>query len=825
MMLFLARLPRQLLIVFACVWLAVSAVGGVAFAQQDQPSSDASGVRAALDRARAQLEQIEATLQRPDLRDSALQQLRIGVDPQLESLRKMVEEATPRVETLKARLAQLGPRPAANAAPESADVARDRADREKAHRDAEDTLQLARALVVQAEQVATDITDRRRSQFARQLFERSQSPLSPFLWWQVSQGAPRDFDALMLTLSDWWRVIADGIGYARWIFVLLGLAGALAILGPVTRFIERYTMRQDDKTAHGRGEKAFRGGVVALLGGLRPIAAAYVFHWGLDTAGLLPQRISPVVFAILAVLAFVSAIQAVAQGVLAPDAPGWRLPTLSDANAATLKSVITRSVAIVMVGKLVETVNQAIGAGLALTIATRSIFALLFVAMMWRALSASRPSDPAEEACLGPYVPPPVTLSGPARILLATALIVILAATATGYVPLAVFLVDQVVWIGVLGAGLYLLLICVENFTESLLAENRPLFRLLSESIGLRRRSVEQFAVIATALGKVFLCFTAILLAIAPWGVESTDIISSLRSAVFGFKIGDVTISFSSIVLALIVFALGVFLTKSSQTWLEEKFLPRTDLDSGLKDSIRTILGYVGFVAAAALAFSSLGLSLDRVAIIAGALSVGIGFGLQSIVNNFVSGLILLWERPIRVGDLIDVGGDQGVVRRINVRSTEIETGDRSTVIMPNSNLVSGVVKNRVHNDRSGRILIPLTVTRAFDPDVVAAILYEAANTHEKVLKRPEPCVFFKKISETMLDFELVCFVGDVDVIGNVSSDLHFIIFRAVSKAQPTPVTPTMNINGLHDLANSLERIVEAVPRASESSSRFAKIK
>lgn len=134
----------------------------------------------------------------------------------------------------------------------------------------------------------------------------------------------------------------------------------------------------------------------------------------------------------------------------------------------------------------------------------------------------------------------------------------------------------------------------------------------------------------------------------------------------------------------------------------------RIPIDTGLRNSIKTSLGYVGFITAVALALGYLGLSFDKLAIVAGALSVGIGFGLQSIVSNFVSGLILLWERAIRVGDWIVVGDEQGFVRRINVRSTEIETFDRAMMIVPNSNLVTGVVKNWVRTDRVGRLKISL---------------------------------------------------------------------------------------------------------------------
>jgi small-conductance mechanosensitive channel len=191
----------------------------------------------------------------------------------------------------------------------------------------------------------------------------------------------------------------------------------------------------------------------------------------------------------------------------------------------------------------------------------------------------------------------------------------------------------------------------------------------------------------------------------------------------------------------------------------------------------------VGIIAAGVVAFTYLGLSLERLTIVAGALSVGIGFGLQSIVNNFISGLILLWERPIRVGDLVVVGDGEGYVRRINVRSTEIQTFDRSTLIVPNSNLISGVVRNRVRNDRVGRVLVSVPVPRTTDPDLVADIMRRAALAHREVMSEPNPRVIFKKVTENTIDFDLVCFVDDIDAAGRVSSDIYFEVFRGLRKA------------------------------------------
>jgi small-conductance mechanosensitive channel len=270
----------------------------------------------------------------------------------------------------------------------------------------------------------------------------------------------------------------------------------------------------------------------------------------------------------------------------------------------------------------------------------------------------------------------------------------------------------------------------------------------------------------------------------------------------------------------------GLGATRVIQRWLELKYLPATQLDAGLRNSIKTGFGYLGFGLAGVLAFSQLGVSFDRLTIVAGALSVGIGFGLQSVVNNFVSGLILLWERPIKVGDWVVVGSEQGYVRRINVRSTEIETFDRASVIVPNSNLISGVVKNWVHHNRTGRISVQVTVAFMTEPEKVEAILIDCARRHKDVLKEPKPSVFFNKFSDTSLEFEMRCFIGDVELSQRVKSELHFAIFMRLKAdgiyiAAPVPKSE-VKVNLPEHLEDVLFNIAET--RAAEASARQSEV-
>jgi small-conductance mechanosensitive channel len=235
--------------------------------------------------------------------------------------------------------------------------------------------------------------------------------------------------------------------------------------------------------------------------------------------------------------------------------------------------------------------------------------------------------------------------------------------------------------------------------------------------------------------------------------------------------------------LALVVLFGGIAITRVVQRWLTARVLSRSRLDPSIQASIVTVTGYIGIVLAASLALGRLGVALENVALVAGALSVGIGFGLQSIVSNFVSGLILLTERPIRAGDWIVVEGQEGIVRRIQVRATVIETFDRATVLIPNSQLITGVVKNWTHADKLGRITVPVGVSYAADPDRVRALLLAAAAEHEQVSSEPPPEVLFVKFGENALEFELRCIVVDLRRAPAVRSDLYFAILKRLREA------------------------------------------
>ena len=261
-----------------------------------------------------------------------------------------------------------------------------------------------------------------------------------------------------------------------------------------------------------------------------------------------------------------------------------------------------------------------------------------------------------------------------------------------------------------------------------------------------------------------------------------------------GIEVGTITIVPIHIVYGLLAFVGILIATGWVKQSVQRRYISQTRMDRGARDALLKITGYVGFVLAALIGLKLTGISFAGLAIVAGALSVGIGFGLQNIVNNFVSGLILLFERPIKSGDFVTVGMVEGTVKQISIRSTEIETLDRQNVIVPNSELVSQQVTNWVLHDPHGRLLIKVGVAYGSDTEKVREVLVAVANEHPQVLtdgvSAPKPKALFMGFGDSSLDFELRVWIRQIRQRFDVTSDLNFAIdaaFRANDVEIPFP--------------------------------------
>jgi small-conductance mechanosensitive channel len=293
----------------------------------------------------------------------------------------------------------------------------------------------------------------------------------------------------------------------------------------------------------------------------------------------------------------------------------------------------------------------------------------------------------------------------------------------------------------------------------------------------------DQAAVLLSGGGRVIVVLLAIMLLLAPFGEGPAELLHRIGQLDDGLVIGEIQIRPGSVIQAMMVLGFSFFGLRLLKHWLQSSYLPTTKLDNGMQVSAATLFGYAGGVIAVALALSALGIGLERIAWVASALSVGIGFGLQAVVQNFVSGLILLAERPVKVGDWVSLGGIEGDIRRINVRATEIQMGDRSTVIVPNSEFITKTVRNVTHASPLGLVQIKLPLPLDIDAEQARVLILQTFIDNNDVLDTPEPNVQLDGIDNGYLMFNATGFASSPRLAYGVRSTLLFDLLKRLRDA------------------------------------------
>ena len=340
-----------------------------------------------------------------------------------------------------------------------------------------------------------------------------------------------------------------------------------------------------------------------------------------------------------------------------------------------------------------------------------------------------------------------------------------------GYPNLSAYILNRYI----LTAAMLVLFFVSKDFFAGLITRVLVL-GLWGKTFRARRSLLVKINFVLSVFVNPFLALVFIFLTLNLWGFSSDFLIHIAKKIVFGFSIGGVRISLIAIIFGIAVFMVSYSFVKIFRRHLMLTAFTHLEIDEGIRHSLDSFINFIGLVLSLLLAIVVMGADLTNLTVIAGALSVGIGFGLQNVINNFVSGIIILFERPFKVGDWVNIGGEEGKIKQINIRSTELETFKKTSVIVPNATLLSSSVINMTHGDNWTRLSVSVGVAYGSDVEKVREILLECAASHPKVLKKPAPYVIFTDFGNSSLDFELRCYSSNIWEGWLVPSDLRFTI-------------------------------------------------
>ena len=525
---------------------------------------------------------------------------------------------------------------------------------------------------------------------------------------------------------------------------------------------------------------------VAFWSTLLPTAALVVFLastiFFFNYYNVLRGDIGVFLNALAALIAIVFCVNRLTNAALSPKLPDWRLIPVESRPARWLVRLATAMALVIGVNSFLSTVNEQLRSPLSLTIA-RSFLATVVFGIILVLMGLVRPFRGED----GAWRPWPAWLRFSAYGLgLFT-----IGAAVLGYIGLAIFVALQVVVTGTILLMAYIGFLSARAIGEEGGFGGSSIGRWLVEKGNVEETTLDQLGLAVSIALNLMIVVVFLPLILLMWGFQPGDIQAWGYKLVTGITIGSVTISAAGILSGIVVFVIGYFLTRWFQGWLDSSVMARGKVDAGVRNSIRLAVGYAGVAVAALVGISAAGIDLSNLALVAGALSLGIGFGLQNVVSNFVSGLILLAERPFKVGDWIVAGDVSGTVRKISVRATEIETFQRQTVILPNSNLINNAVGNWTHRNKLGRVEIRVGVAYGMDARRAYDIMLEIAREHPLVLKNPEPFVLFVNFGPAAMEFEIRVFLADVTNGSGVQNDIRFAVLDRFAQAGiDIPSTP-----------------------------------
>ncbi|MGE8392817.1 mechanosensitive ion channel family protein [Pseudomonas sp. BIGb0427] len=686
---------------------------------------------------------------------------------------------------LRAQLEVLGPAPVEALVPGTSDIAAQRTALTEQKNSLDTTLKALAALKENASNLLTQISAIRRTMLESELTLSTHSLLNPAFWSPVLTPSADDrqrlqafFDEVSDTANAVWQ---PGQRFATLLLVLLAILAWTLGRRLLERWLAWLCMNRVPEGRLRRSSLALASVMATLLAtgvALELLFYACTHHLPLPSMlATFSEEFEKLAYTCVL-------ITGLSRALLSTSHPSWRLPDIADPVALALQPFARWLASTLLVLVALVQISNAAGMSSQLVIAGRGIAALvisaLIIALLVRTSRARRVM-----AAAGDAPEAASTMAGLIYSIASMAMVISVIALLTGYVSLARFVTYEVVWVFILLAGFYVLIQVFKDGCEYVFSPRQASGKALKELLGIGDRRLDQIETLVSGFGRAALLLLAVItLFVGGIGTTLGQLISNIVAFLGGAGLRQFNIIPGHLFNAVLALVLGIYLIRTLRRWLDNEFLPKTDMDPGMCASLSTLFANIGYALVILLTLSSLGVKWTNLAWIVSALSVGIGFGLQEIVKNFVSGLILLTERPVKVGDLISISGVEGDIRRINVRATEIQLSDRSIVIVPNSQLISQNLRNvTLGGSAQGVASLELVFPLDIDPEQVQTLLYDTYCEHETILDKPAPFVRFSKLTADGITLTVTGYVSSPRIVGTTKSDLLFEILKRLGAA------------------------------------------
>lgn len=776
------------------------------------------------------LDIIESGLERDSLNSEEIDAIRRQLDFVADTALRARAGAARRAEEQSRLLSVLGPKPGESEPPETETVVSERQRLEDSIAEHKGAVKAANVVLARVEALRNRLAREEFGNLAKVLVQWTEIPLAPGTITGAFVEMPIQWKKFRAHFAEWRTNVEfdrKRVGTLTWWLVLLVVVIAVVV---TTR---NWVLRRhgpDYREESPSFTRRFRVMLAVGLGNVvLPVVSIAGLYIVLLKSAALTAELNYMVWIVTITLCQYFVVTGLSAAALSPRYPNWRISRFTNDSAVGLYRGIRVFAVIVVVLNLVSIPliepqeSRGFSEMLVVDVMRDSLHTLFGVivtvvislAMLnilragnWQFLDVD---DDGQSVTV-----PPGKLVRVFFMAARLGLFIAVAAALIGFVNLGLFLAQRIVWSLLLVAFALLLRAFIAATCNQAVGQESDVGSLLRDKLGYSSSGAARLLFWVLLLVDIMLSVGVLVVLLLLWGVQSADILNTAGKLVYGISIGDYTLSLIDVGVALGIFIVLLVAVRLFQGFLSNRVLAQTVPDVGVRDALTTGVGYTGVIIAVFIAISSLGLELSQLAIVLGALSVGIGFGLQHVANNFISGLILLMQRPIKAGDWIVVGQHEGYVRKINVVSTELQTFDNAEVIVPNSQLVSSEVMNWTHTSTVARVIVAVRVSHEADPEQVRKVLLRCADENSDVLRTPAPVVVFRNFGESALEFELRFFIREADYMLLIGSDLRFAIIAAFREAGITIPYPQRDIH-IRTSAGSVDADHEARGGSSDT--------